>query len=446
MRLHHKMSAEESSITARNKFLRNDDLPSSIEQKTSDELPKENAVDPEREDLHGVAIDDPAPASTTQPEFAVASVNHDKDTVLRDAARPTSPQGAEDEERVCCDVHFPADGAFRYPGSEAVDEPFFSRRPTLHPYEKEEAEIIRKRAGTDAANVLKSLLSSAVQVCVEFYGMTRLDWFGEARCFAALFTPGSSAGYWTMLERGESMRCTERMRCFKKFRLRAATQADRADEVAIALFDAGAPAATALAEMRDVDLLTVAWAYATFNVVDLLASDDMILERGLRYGKRGLQAKGSVSLVLDVIQHMKQNQRIAFDIGFADGTPRRNRMYFEVCRALRRGKWSPLYKSEVRCREEADQFDIVTFDAQDFHGGDSAKLFRIEVYRWYKNGNTKLLGFIQTSYEKLKTMNQNDQLYWWPAQFGIESTKMVLEDIKRSEDEACYKLRMASMF
>lgn len=310
------------------------------------------------------------------------------------------------------------------------------RTGTYNPYERE-TRLAKK--SSEMVNSLQT--TSAMELCVEFYGMTRTELFGEARCFAVVFTEGAVRGSWEELDRSEDMKCVGHMRCFKKFRTRAGTEMDRQERAIIALF----PSRKEGTEGAALDP-NDGWAFAEFTVNEVLHSEQMILERRLLQGKRGTQAKGTVSLALDVIYHVENGRKVTIDFGFLENAPRRNRMYFEICKALRRGKWAPLYKSEVRCSNEADNFDRVTFDPQDFHGGDESKLFRLEVYRWYKNGRFKLLGFIQTNFEKLSSLRAHDQLYWWPAPNGISSAKIVVEEVELTECFCTFTLRLGSMF
>lgn len=312
-----------------------------------------------------------------------------------------------------------------------------SKRSELYnPYENE-TKVFKRN---DSA-LMSTLQTSAVEVYVEFFGMTRVELFGKSHCIAVIFNEGTSPGSWEPLDHGQQMPCEFHMRCFKKFRLRAGTEIDRAETYMVALF------ALDNARIPEKSLqASNAWAYTEFTVGEVLDCEQMMLERRLKYGKSGVMAKGTVSLTLDVIYHVEGDRKVSIDFGFLPESPRRNRMYFEICKALRRGKWIPLYRSEIRCHDEAHEFKQVSFQEQEFHGGDLSKLIRLELFRWYKNGKTKLLGFIQTNYEKLSSLKPNDQLYWWPAENGISIAKVVVQGVKSDNRELVLSLRLANMF
>lgn len=114
----------------------------------------------------------------------------------------------------------------------------------------------------------------------------------------------------------------------------------------------------------------------------------------------------------------------------------RNRIFFVVSRALKKGAFSPIYRSEVQTRDHLSKFDDVTLSSQVLHGGNAGRLFRLEVYRYYKNHSTSLLGFVQTSLEKLKTIEPGGQLYWWPAVRGFPSVRVKIISVKVDESQA----------
>lgn len=283
--------------------------------------------------------------------------------------------------------------------------------------------------------LLESLSFHAVQLSLECTGVTRIDLFSHRTCFVALFAPGLVPSRWQLLERSERAGCSPQIRFVKKFRLRAATALDRKEVMLVALFDG---------ETREGMLdPKKGWGYQEFSVEELLNEKQMMVEKNFKSEKKGTQMKGSIVLALEMVYHVDKDSLITFDIGFLESAPRRNRMFFVISRALRRGKWSPVYCSEIRLRDDVTKFEPVTLGAQEFHSGDVSKLFRIEVHRWYKNGRSKLLGFVQTSVDKLESMEANAQLYWWPAREGITSAKVIIQYVEKTQDERIYSLSIA---
>lgn len=320
------------------------------------------------------------------------------------------------------------------------DEPYC---PQVSPMSSVEAEHIfnpfelrsRKSMHIRSQEILDSLNFHAVELVIEGQGLARSEMFSSPKCFVAVFSEGVAPGEWQLLDKSEDVVSTSHMRFMKKFRLRAATEVDREERMLVAFFDRSTPK-NKLNPMKGLGS-------AEFTVAHLLESQQMITEKSLKHGRQGSGVKASVILALEMVYHVEQDQMITFDIGFLESAPLRNRMFFVISRALRRGKWSPVYRSEVRLRDDVENFEPVTLGAQEFHGGDMAKLFRIEVHRAYKNGKSKLLGFMQTSCEKLASMDMNGQLYWWPAREGITSAKVLIQYTEKKDNNVWYSLRVA---
>ncbi len=105
-----------------------------------------------------------------------------------------------------------------------------------------------------------------------------------------------------------------------------------------------------------------------------------------------------------------------------------------------------IYMSETKYHDNIEQFEIVKVDEQIFHGGDRHRMIRLQLRRWYKNGKTLLLGFVQTKFEKLLSFKPKDQLYWWPAENGLSTAKVSVKDLVKSYEDVSLTLRMANMF
>lgn len=283
--------------------------------------------------------------------------------------------------------------------------------------------------------LLESLSFHAVQLTLECNGVIRTDLFSPRTCFVALFAPELTPSNWQLLDRSERAGCAAQIRFVKKFRLRAATEFDRKEVMLVALFDGEA-------QKESLDPKK-GWGYQEFSVEELLNEKHLMAEKNLKAEKKGTHVKRSIVLALEMVYHVDKESLTTFDVGFLESAPRRNRMFFVISRALRIGKWSPVYCSEVRLRNDVAKYEPATLGAQEFHGGDVSKLFRIEVHRWYKNGKTKLLGFVQTSVEKLETMEANTQLYWWPAREGLTSAKVIIQYVRKTQAEHTFSLRVA---
>lgn len=309
--------------------------------------------------------------------------------------------------------------------------PLSSEVEPFNPFQLASKKSLKMRS----ENLLQKLRFHAVAVCVEVFGVARSDLFSRPACFVALFGPGVSPGDWTLLDRTEHAGSTNHVRFLKKFRVLAGTEMDRNEKMTVAIFD------------KDVRLENVvvkkSMGHEEFSVGEILESKHQMVEKDFKASRKGSKARGTIQLALEMVYHVKEDRQITFDFGFLDNAPVRNRMFFVLSRAVGRGKWSPVYKSEVRLRNDVGRFESVSFGTQEFHGGDAERLFRLEVYRAYKNGKTKLLGFMQSSCEKLAKLEPDANLYWWPAREGILLAKILVQNVEIERNESWFTLRLA---
>lgn len=286
-------------------------------------------------------------------------------------------------------------------------------------------------------NVVESLKFNAVELTVEYAPFQRFGLQNPSSCFATVFNEGAVPGTWNMVDKSEVVQFAPRMKFIKRFRLRAGTDIDRDEKLKVAIINGQ--------HLGNVTpRLSKAVGVAQFTASDILDTKEMITERELERSGSISRPPGKVVLALDILYHVKNDERITLDFGFMEGTPVRNRMFFIISRSLREGKWSPIYRSEVRHKEDIASYESVSFCSQEFNGGDASRLFRLELVRWYKNGKTKALGFLQTSLEKLKTMAVNGQLYWWPAQNGMTGVRVLIQNHSVSNDGSQFSLKIAS--
>lgn len=376
-----------------------------------------------------------SPDVATEHSSSVDVANHTDGTIQHKSALHTIPlQSPEDDINERKESNSPV----------AVDE-FKKKVSVFNPYEFE-----TKRLGKSPVDVKDTLKTSALEIFVEFFGMTRVELFGKPEYMAAIYNEGAVPATWQFLDKGNPMPSSPHMRCLTRFRLPAATEIDRSESYRVCLFT---PENIPTDDKQQLNQIIPrqddSWVYTQFKVSEGLQSDPMILDRRLLYTRSGELAKGNVSISFDFIHPIDlkcQPRRVKLDFGFLDGSPRRNRMYFELAKALKRGKWCPIHKSEVRCHEDAAMYSPFTVDSQDLNSGEINRMIRIEVYRWYKNGTTKLLGFVQTTFERMIALKTNDQLYWWPAEDGISAAKVIVREAKTSDMDVSLSLRMTSMF
>lgn len=292
--------------------------------------------------------------------------------------------------------------------------------------------------------VMQSLSFHALEMSVEAQGIGSSGGAGglwnDGQCFLGLFERGLKKEEWSLLDKSEKQVCGLQVRFLKKFRLRAATEMDRHEKLVLTMFSGNDGGKNMDKKLKAKNGM----GYVEFTVDDLLSETQMMTETQLKIGKgKAVLKDATLMMALEMVYHIENERTITFDLGFLDTATVRNRMCFILSRALRRGKWSPVYRSENRVRGDFERFDLAIMKEQQFHGGDLTRLFRIEIHRAYKNGKTKLLGFMQTSVQKMARMEANSQLYWWPAREGIRGAKAMIQYIDASPTAFYFSLRIA---
>jgi hypothetical protein len=311
------------------------------------------------------------------------------------------------------------------PSSNCVElEKQLAEENVFNPFQllSEKSQRFRMEAVSSA---LKA--TSAVELGIELRDIARRELFARNNMFVSVRVPGMEHGTWDELDRTESVIDARSPHYVRKIRLPASTELDR--ELEYLLYVYNGPVGQETSDAADLELIGA----TSFSVAALVGAKQMSMEKPVlstRTGKR----KGCIVLSLDMIQHEQKVEETVFDFGFTEDAPVRNRIFYVVSRAIQKGRFSPVYRSEIQTKEQLSKFDDVTLSSQELHGGDACRLFRIEVYRYYKNGKTTLLGFVQTSLTKLKTCPPGSQLYWWPALRGFARVTFKIVSVKVDEE------------
>jgi len=316
--------------------------------------------------------------------------------------------------------------------------------------------LTNDEAGEVTAGLTRALQTSAVELCVEVRNFVRSSSMSMTPCsiFVVLFVQGSSPGSWEELDRTEGViNPRGNMRWVHKMRLPAATTLDRSEHIALGLFeDSSTSTSTYSSSSSSVGLYSKrkvhpenSSGYAQLRVAQILSAPSMALDLEC-LSPRSSRVKGTISLAADLVPHLAHDELLTFDVAFEKDAPAKKRITYVISRALPKGKWSPVYRSEVRTKdnEGLEHFRNAVLTNRELNSGNDRRLLRIEFYRAYNNRKTTLLGFCQTSLLSLRTCVLNAGLYWWPAQDGIPNARVVLTRRTVTEDSSTFVLRVVN--
>lgn len=348
----------------------------------------------------------------------------------------------------CSPVHFPGDpcedddAPFTFvpvlPRSDSCEDVAETKKKLSADGVFNPFELVTQKSRKFKTDALcDALTTNAVELGIELREISRMEFFQRNNMFVSVRVPGIQAGTWEELDCTESVTDSRSPHFVRKIRLPASSSYDREMEYQLHVYN------TPVSGPPDAEVEFIG--EASFTIAALLEAKQMSFEKAV-LSPRSKRSKGRIILSLDMIQHEEKAEETVFDFGFTEDAPVRNRIFYVVSRAIQRGRFTPVYRSEIQTKEKLSKFDDVTLSSQELHGGDSSRLFRIEVYRYYKNGKTTLLGFVQTSLDKIKTCEPGAQLYWWPAISGFAriSFKIVSVKVDAVEGRNWFVLRMCA--
>jgi hypothetical protein len=277
------------------------------------------------------------------------------------------------------------------------------------------------------------LRNQATEVNISCHDLLKVDIFSRMMLLAVIFMPGKVKDEWDEWERTEIIPDCHSPKFVKSVRLPAATELDRATMYQLRVYNQ--------THKAEVLLPSDIVGSCTFKLSEMLQDSSHTIHKSILSPRSG-RKKGGVVLTLDFIRHMDPESMVIFDFGFTESAPLTNRLRFVITKALREGRFTPVYRSEVQTTQQLSKFDDAFISPQDFHGGDERRLFRLELYQCRRNNRMLLLGYVQTSLEKLKSMEPGTQLYWWPALHGLSFAHVRVISRKVEEKRCWFVLRL----
>lgn len=245
---------------------------------------------------------------------------------------------------------------------------------------------------------------------------------------------------WQLIGRSETVICDEYVRFVAKVKLAVPTTVDRAKEVRVELFNQLTPT-NVLGEQQFLG--------AAESTIDAITSAPLFRREVPMMTSRDLE---SCTLVLsaDIIRPSIVPSRASINIDFASITKGAARCFYVISRQLPSADFTPIYRSEI-LEHDQKRFASMTRLVDALTAGVNDKLLRIEFYQVVSRGSKCLkLGFLQTSFTKLKATRCNQGLPWWPApnvlkhSDFVEIGRVVLLDSRIEEGHCGFILRVTA--
>lgn len=254
---------------------------------------------------------------------------------------------------------------------------------------------------------VNELYDADLELTLECQFLPKVDLFSNSDPYAELFTRVSPRDPWRKLGRTETIVNAHFPRFVSKFKLSAMPDTDMEKQILVRLFAKGLQKPTRLGE-------------AVCSIWDIASASGhckvMKMERSYDPKKDSW-----IILTGDVSRdkmHALAPRKVTFHLKF-DATARpRSKTHFVVSRGLKKGRWTPIYRSEGHANPDRE-FVPAELTFADVFCGDERKPARIEFYQKRMSVDPKLAGFVQFSIAQLEAIEPGMAMQWWGGQDAI---------------------------
>lgn len=261
---------------------------------------------------------------------------------------------------------------------------------------------------------VNELYDADLELSLECQFLPKVDIFSNSDPFAEVFERQSGRDRWRSLGRTEALINSHFPRFVKKFAVTAQPDRDMEKEILIKVFAKGSiQRAVRLGEASCTlwDIVSAPGQCKVLKMDSIDAKKDtwvIVTGDALRSRMHELNPRS-------VTVHIK-----------LDKTARpRSKMHFVICRALKKGRWTPVYRSEGHVHADRE-FSPATVTFADVFCGDETKPARVEFFQKRSGVDPKLSGFVQFTVRQLQAMKDGMVMQWWSGQDSIAPGAVML--------------------
>eukprot|EP00172_Hildenbrandia_rubra_P001300 Plantae.Rhodophyta-Hildenbrandia_rubra.ctg18477.p1 GENE.Plantae.Rhodophyta-Hildenbrandia_rubra.ctg18477~~Plantae.Rhodophyta-Hildenbrandia_rubra.ctg18477.p1 ORF type:complete len:361 (+),score=70.90 Plantae.Rhodophyta-Hildenbrandia_rubra.ctg18477:372-1454(+) len=136
----------------------------------------------------------------------------------------------------------------------------------------------------------------------------------------------------------------------------------------------------------------------------------------------------------DIVRKEGQERKVTVNVKFDKSAKPKGKTFFMLNRSLKKGRWTPIYRSEGHTSANREFQPAVVDYANLFCASDS-KPMRLEFYQKRPTIDPKLVGFVQVSMDKIEKMEEGKILHWWSGQDGTAPGLVLLAKKDITEEE-----------
>lgn len=273
-----------------------------------------------------------------------------------------------------------------------------------------------------------------IELCVECRQHLRFTVFGYSRPFVVLFAQLPESSEWTELDRTERSPDAFNPKYVEWIRMRPTSAGEHNIPLCLSLFEGTKFHAKSLSPNASIG-------NCHLTIQQVLSNPQMTLEANLQR-PRGKRPCGVMTIAALPPCQPNSDEEVCLEVGFRAGAPTRNRMFFVVSRAIQKGRFAPVYRSEIQTKKNLN-FEGKKLPLALLYGDDPKRQIRIEMYRYYKKNISIQVAFCQTSFLSLKNVPAGSSLHWWTSENGLPNSRFVLENCSIVDGQYSFVLKVA---
>lgn len=278
--------------------------------------------------------------------------------------------------------------------------------------------LIADPRGHSAARVFAAALSKTpLELSIECQFLPKLPAFSNSDPHAELYSRPSSSSAWKLVGRTEKLRNSHFPRFVQTFRVNTNPMEESGllQEFLVCV----------LARGTFGRLVRLGEAVATLKDI-ILAPGQCLVSRL----QRSADPRKESWLVLSGAvcrdqAHAKAPRIVVVCVALAESARLRAKMNFIVARALSKGRWAPVYRSEDSGRP-GSEYVPANLRFVDVFGESGSAMARVEFYQRRSGVDPKLTGFVQFGMRQVEKMEEGCAFQWMGGQGAVTPGNIML--------------------
>jgi hypothetical protein len=259
------------------------------------------------------------------------------------------------------------------------------------------------------------LFDAPLELSIECQFLPKVDLFSNSDPYAELYARAPHKTTWGLVGRTETIANAHFPRFVAKFTLDVQPDADMERELLVKVLARGNfSKPTRLGE-------------ATCRVWDVVSAPGQCKVMRLAWSADP-KKESWVILSGDICRdrmHALAPRAVTLHVRLGESARPRSKTHYVVSRALKKGRWTPVYRSEGHAHADRE-YAPAALRFADVFAGDEAKPTRVEFYQRRVGVDPKMAGFVQFSVRQVERMEEGRAFQWWAGQDAVAPGDVML--------------------